>query len=54
MFAGPFSFKYDPFGRRIQKVFMQGSTSTTANYLYDDNNDTEEVDQNGGWTSLCS
>src|SRR5438445_6801368 len=31
---GGTSFKYDPFGRRIQK----SSTSTTTNYLYDGSN----------------
>jgi len=38
------NFKYDPFGRRIQKAFTQGSTTT---YLYDGPNLLEEVDQNG-------
>jgi RHS repeat-associated protein len=41
------SFKYNPFGRRIQKSFTQGSTTTTTNYLYDGDNSIEEVDQNG-------
>jgi hypothetical protein len=27
------TFKYDPFGRRIQKSFTQNSTTTTTNYL---------------------
>ena len=40
---GGTSFKYDPFGRRIQK----SSTSTTTNYLYDGSNLLEEVDQSG-------
>jgi hypothetical protein len=46
---GTVSFKYDPAGRRIQKVFTQGSTSTTSNYVYDGKgpNLIEEVD-NGG------
>ena len=29
--GGTVVFKYDPAGRRIQKVFTQGSTSTTSN-----------------------
>lgn len=42
------AFKYDPAGRRIQKVFTQGSTSTTSNYVYDGKgpNLIEEVDNN--------
>ena len=45
--GGTATFKYDPFGRRIQKVFTQNSTSTTTNYLYDGDNAIETVDQNG-------
>jgi RHS repeat-associated protein len=45
--GGTDTFKYDPFGRRIQKAFTQGSTTTTTNYLYDRDNSAEEVDQNG-------
>jgi RHS repeat-associated protein len=45
--GGTVNFKYDPFGRRIQKAFTQGSTTTTTNYLYDGENLLEEVDQNG-------
>jgi RHS repeat-associated protein len=45
--GGTATFKYDPFGRRIQKVFTQNSTTTTTNYLYDGSNSVEEVDQNG-------
>jgi RHS repeat-associated protein len=41
-----FAFKYDSLGRRVQKVFSQGSTSTTTNYLYDGNNAVADVDQN--------
>ncbi|MGA7091118.1 MAG: hypothetical protein WBX12_10590, partial [Candidatus Acidiferrales bacterium] len=41
------TFKYDPFGRRIQKVFTQNGTTTTTNYLYDGDNAIEIVDQNG-------
>ena len=33
--GGTATFKYDPFGRRIQKVFTQNSTTTTTNYSYD-------------------
>jgi YD repeat-containing protein len=44
------SFKYDPFGRRIQKSFTTGAnppTTTTTNYLFDRSNLIEEVDPNG-------
>lgn len=44
---GTATFKYDPLGRRIQKAFTQGSTTTTTNYAYDGDNSVEEVDQNG-------
>jgi len=37
------SFKYDPFGRRIQKASAQG----TINYVYDGGNIVEEVDSGG-------
>jgi RHS repeat-associated protein len=46
--GGTVSFKYDPFGRRIQKALTQGTTTTTTNYVYDGDNSIEEVDQNGG------
>ena len=51
--GGTVSFKYDPAGRRIQKVFTQGSSSTTTNYLYDGKgpNLVEEVDANGNVTA---
>lgn len=45
--GGTVNFKYDPFGRRIQKAFTQGSTTTTTNYLYDGPNLLEEVDGSG-------
>ena len=48
--SGTVTFKYDPFGRRIQKVYTTGAnppTSTTTNYLYDGDNAIETVDQNG-------
>jgi RHS repeat-associated protein len=45
--GGTVTFKYDPFGRRAQKVFTQGSTTTTTNYAYDGNNSVQDVDQNG-------
>src|SRR5260370_24148369 len=32
--GGSATFKYDPFGRRIQKSFTQNSTTTITNYLY--------------------
>jgi RHS repeat-associated protein len=41
--GGTTSFKYDPFGRRIQKSGPFGTT----NYLYDGVNSIEEVDQSG-------
>jgi RHS repeat-associated protein len=41
------SFKYDPFGRRIQKAFTQNSTTTTTNYVYSGDDTVEETDQNG-------
>jgi RHS repeat-associated protein len=45
--GGTLAFKYDGFGRRVQKVFTQNSTSTITNYLYDGSNSVEDVDQNG-------
>jgi len=45
--GGTESYRYDPFGRRIQKVFTQSGTGTTTNYLYDGDNAIETVDQNG-------
>jgi RHS repeat-associated protein len=45
--GGSVTFKYDPFGRRIQKVFTQNSTTTTTNYLYDGSNAVEDLDQSG-------
>src|SRR6185437_9304659 len=41
--GGTVTFRYDPFGRRIQKASANGTT----NYLYDDSNSVEEVDQAG-------
>ncbi len=41
--GGTITFKYDPFGRRIQKVAPAGTT----NYLYDGANVIEEVDGTG-------
>jgi RHS repeat-associated protein len=41
--TGTVAFKYDPFGRRIQK----SSASGTTNYLYDGANSIEEVDLTG-------
>jgi RHS repeat-associated protein len=41
--GGTVSFKYDPFGRRIQKSAPSG----TVNYLYDGANAIEEVDSGG-------
>jgi RHS repeat-associated protein len=45
--GGTLAFKYDGLGRRVQKVFTQGSTTTTTNYLYDGNTAVADVDQNG-------
>ncbi len=45
--GGTVSFKYDAFGRRAQKSFVQGSTTTTTNYLYDGPNLFEELDGSG-------
>jgi len=45
--GGTVTFKYDPYGRRIQKVFTQNSTTTTTNYVYDGADTVEETDQNG-------
>ncbi len=42
-----FASKYDGPGRRIQKVFTQSLTTTTTNYLYDENNAVADLDQNG-------
>jgi RHS repeat-associated protein len=41
--TGTVTFKYDPFGRRIQKTSLLGTT----NYLYDRANLLEEIDMNG-------
>jgi len=38
-----FSFKYDPFGRRIYKY----SSSGTSIYAYDDDNPIEETNSSG-------
>ena len=45
--GGTVNFKYDPFGRRVQKSFTQGSSTTTTNYLYDETDLLEEVDNSG-------
>ncbi len=45
--GGTVNFKYDPFGRRIQKSFTQSGTTTTTDYLYDGFNRVEDVDVNG-------
>jgi len=48
--GGTVSFKYDSFGRRIQKSFTTGAnppTTTIINYIYDGDNGIEEVDPNG-------
>jgi RHS repeat-associated protein len=45
--GGSVAYKYDPFGRRVQKAFTQGSVTTTVNYVYDGENIIEEVDNSG-------
>jgi RHS repeat-associated protein len=45
--GGTVSFKYDGFGRRAQKSFTQGASTTTTDYLYDGANMFEEVDSSG-------
>ncbi len=48
--GGTASFKYDPAGRRIQKLFTSGTTpptTITTIYAYDGDNLIEEVDSNG-------
>jgi RHS repeat-associated protein len=45
--GGSLAFKYDGLGHRVQKVFTQGSNTTTTNYLYDGNNAVADIDQNG-------
>jgi len=45
--GGTVSFKYDPFGRRVQKAFTQNGTTTTTDYLYDGANTLETTDQSG-------
>ena len=45
--GGTLNFKYDPFGKRVQKSSVQGANTTTTNYVYDGDNILEEVDQSG-------
>jgi RHS repeat-associated protein len=48
--GGTVNFRYDPFGRRIQKAFSSAASPpavTTTNYAYDGGNVIEEVDSNG-------
>jgi RHS repeat-associated protein len=45
--GGTVAFRYDPFGRRIQKAFTQNSTTTVTNYLYDGAKSAAEVDSVG-------
>ena len=45
--GGTVNFKYDPFGRRIQKAFTHNGTTTTTNYLYDVDNVLADIDQSG-------
>src|SRR5579885_2186018 len=42
--GGTVTFKYDPFGRRVQKSFSAGGTT---NYVYDAANVIEELDNSG-------
>jgi RHS repeat-associated protein len=39
-------FKYDAFGRRIERVTSDGTTTTTTRYVYDGTNVIEERDEN--------
>jgi RHS repeat-associated protein len=45
--GGTATFKYDPFGRRAQKVFTKNGVTTTTNYFYDGANILQTEDQNG-------
>ncbi len=45
--GGTVNFKYDPFGRRVQKAFTQNGTTTTTDYLYDGANILETLNQSG-------
>jgi RHS repeat-associated protein len=45
--GGTATFKYDPFGRRVQKAFTVSGTTTTTNYVYDGPTLLEEVDSSG-------
>ena len=45
--GGTVNFKYDAFGRRAQKSFTQGSTTTTTNYIYDAANILATVNSSG-------
>lgn len=45
--GGSLGFKYDALGHRVQKIFTQGSNTTTTNYLYDGSNSVADLDQNG-------
>ena len=45
--GGTVNFKYDPFGRRIQKAFTQNGTTTTTSYVYNGDNLVETTDQIG-------
>ncbi len=52
--AGTATFKYDPFGRRIQKAFTVNSVTTTTNYIYDGANVVEEMDASGNQVARYS
>jgi RHS repeat-associated protein len=41
------TFRYDSLGRRIQKIFTQGTIATTTNYAYDSDNIIETTDATG-------
>jgi RHS repeat-associated protein len=45
--GGTVTFRYDPFGRRVQKVYATSSSTATTNYFYDRDNETEEVSASG-------
>jgi RHS repeat-associated protein len=45
--GGTVTFKYDPFCRRIEKVYTHSGATTTSIYAYDGDNQVEEVDASG-------
>jgi RHS repeat-associated protein len=45
--GGSTTYKYDPWGRRVQKAVTANSVTTTTNYIYDGSNILEELDTSG-------